>query len=174
MQTDSASRPSRSRSTIFEVAPRSPSSDSTLTTSRGEQVRLSDLITLETRQVVASINRHNQRYAMQINWEYIGTDRMRQAFINEIIDGLQLPYGYTAEDVSGARMSEDEEEEMRTVLWITLLFIFMTLAALFESVTLPVLVLLSVPFVLGFAGPILLLLVVYYELRKRARGDQAS
>ena len=31
-----------------------------------------------------------------------------------------------------------------------------------------------VPFVLGFAGPVLLLLVVYYELRKRARGDQAS
>ena len=31
-----------------------------------------------------------------------------------------------------------------------------------------------VPFVLGFAGPVLLLLVVYYELRKRARGDLAS
>ena len=30
-----------------------------------------------------------------------------------------------------------------------------------------------VPFVLGFAGPVLLLLVVYYELRKRTRGDQA-
>ena len=31
-----------------------------------------------------------------------------------------------------------------------------------------------VPFVLGFAGPVLLLLVVYYGLRKRARGDLAS
>lgn len=31
-----------------------------------------------------------------------------------------------------------------------------------------------VPFVLGFAGPVLLLLVVYYELRKRTHGDQAS
>ncbi len=120
----------------------------TFTTSRGGKVRLGDLITLETRPVIGSINRQNQRYAMQINWEYIGTDRMRQAFIGEIIDGLKLPYGYTAEDVSGARMSEEEEEEMKAVLWLTVLFIFMTLAALFESITLPFLVLMSVPMAL--------------------------
>jgi len=120
----------------------------TFTTSGGNKVRLGDLITLETRPVIGSINRKNQRYAMQINWEYIGTDRMRQSFISEIIDGLKLPYGYTAEDVSGAQMSQEEEEEMKAVLWITLLFIFMTLAALFESLTLPFLVLMSVPMAL--------------------------
>ncbi|MCK4302765.1 MAG: efflux RND transporter permease subunit [Candidatus Eisenbacteria sp.] len=116
-----------------------------ITGANGQQVRLGDVITLETRPVIGSINRENQRYTMQVNWEYIGTDRMRQRFIANILSGLQLPYGYTAEDVSGERMTHKEEEEMQTILWLTLLFIFMTLAALFESFTLPFLVLLSIP-----------------------------
>jgi HAE1 family hydrophobic/amphiphilic exporter-1 len=120
----------------------------TMTTSAGEKVRLADLVSLETRPVIGSINRENQRYAMQINWEYIGTDRMRQKFINDVLEGMELPYGYTAEDVSGERMSQEEEEQVKTMLWLTVLFVFMTLAALFESVTLPFLVLLSIPMAL--------------------------
>jgi HAE1 family hydrophobic/amphiphilic exporter-1 len=103
--------------------------------------------------VIGSINREDQRYSMQVNWEYVGTDRMRQKFLNDILDGIELPYGYTAEDVSGERMTEDEEEEMKQLLWLTVLFIFMALAALFESFTLPLLVLLSIPMALcGVVG----------------------
>jgi HAE1 family hydrophobic/amphiphilic exporter-1 len=125
----------------------------TLTTSHGEKVPLAELITLETRPVVGSINREDQRYSLQINWEYIGTDRMRQEFIGSVLAGLELPYGYVAEDVSGERFTQEEEEELRTILWLTLLFIFMCLSALFESLTLPVLVLLAVPMALtGVVG----------------------
>lgn len=120
----------------------------TMTTSAGDKVRLADLISLETRPVIGSINRNNQRYAMQINWEYIGTDRMRQKFINDVLEGIELPYGYTAEDVSGEKMSEDEDKEVQTMLWLTVGFVFMTLAALFESIALPFLVLLSIPMAL--------------------------
>ena len=120
----------------------------TITTMSGEPVRLGDLITLEMRPVVGSIRRENQRYAMQINWEYIGTDRMRQSYIREILDGLTLPYGYAAEDVSGESLTEEEQEEVQAVLWLTLAFIFLTLAVLFESVTLPFLVLISIPMAL--------------------------
>jgi HAE1 family hydrophobic/amphiphilic exporter-1 len=124
-----------------------------ITTRDGEKVHLAKLISLESRPVIGSINRENQRYTMQLNWEYIGTDRMRQRFIKDILAGLQLPYGYAAEDVSGDLMSEEEEEEMQQVLWVTLLFIFMALAALFESVTLPLLVLLAIPMALtGVVG----------------------
>ncbi|MFH1145192.1 MAG: efflux RND transporter permease subunit, partial [Candidatus Eisenbacteria bacterium] len=124
----------------------------TITTSRGP-VRLGDLIDIETRPVVGSIHREDQRYSTQINWEYIGTDRMRQAFIQEVLAGLELPYGFKAEDVSGEQMTEEEEEEVETVLWVTLLFVFMTLAALFESLSLPFLVLVSVPMALiGVVG----------------------
>ncbi|MGD8393870.1 MAG: efflux RND transporter permease subunit [Candidatus Eiseniibacteriota bacterium] len=119
----------------------------------GEPVRLADLITLETRQMIASINREDQRYSMQINWEYIGTDRMRQHYISEILAGIDLPYGYTAEDVSGERLTEEEEEEAQQMLWLTVLFIFMALAALFESIALPFLVLTALPMALtGVVG----------------------
>ncbi|MBU1698794.1 MAG: efflux RND transporter permease subunit [Candidatus Eisenbacteria bacterium] len=125
----------------------------TMTTPNGEKVRLADLITLEMRPVIGSINREDQKYSRMLNWEYIGTDRMRQHYINDILDGIELPYGYTSEDVSGVRMTEEEEEQMRTVLILTLVFIFMTLAALFESVTLPMLVIISIPMALtGVVG----------------------
>ncbi len=117
----------------------------TMTTSRGEKVRLGDLVTLETRPELTAITRKDQRYSQRVNWEYIGTDRMRQGFIKDIIAGLQLPYGYTAEDVSGQQISEEEKEELTRLLWLTILFIFMTLAALTESLVLPLLIMAAVP-----------------------------
>jgi len=122
----------------------------TIVSPSGEEVHLRRLIRLETRPVFGSINREDQRYSAQINWEYIGTDRMRQAFIGDILAGIQLPYGYTAEDVSGERVTEEEEEEMKLMLWLTVLFIFMCLSGLFESLFLPLLVLLAVP--MGLTG----------------------
>jgi hydrophobic/amphiphilic exporter-1 (mainly G- bacteria), HAE1 family len=123
--------------------------NTTMTTMAGDQVRLADLVRLVQKPVISTISRENQRYSMQVNWEYIGTDKMRQRFIKEILGGLDLPYGYTAEDVSGQQISQEEAEEMDQMLWITAAFIFMTLAALFESLTLPLLVLLSLPMALS-------------------------
>ncbi len=125
----------------------------TMITSRGERVQLGRLISLESRPVVSSINREDQKYSVRLNWEYIGTDRMRQKYIEDILAGIELPYGYTAEDTSGEMMSQDEEDQLKEMLWITLLFILMALAALFESFALPLLVLLSIPMALtGVVG----------------------
>ncbi|MFN2371923.1 MAG: efflux RND transporter permease subunit, partial [Candidatus Krumholzibacteriia bacterium] len=88
-----------------------------MTTSRGQKVQLGRLITIEQRPETSSINRHDQRYSQQINWEYIGTDAMRRRFIAEILAGMQLPYGYTAEDMSGEQLEQQEEEELRQTLW---------------------------------------------------------
>ena len=125
----------------------------TMTTSRGQKVQLGRLITIEQRPEISSINRHDQRYSQLINWEYIGTDAMRRRFIADIVAGIELPYGYTAEDMSGEQLEEEEEEELRQTLWLTLAFIFMALAAMFESFALPFLVLMSIPMALiGVAG----------------------
>jgi HAE1 family hydrophobic/amphiphilic exporter-1 len=126
----------------------------TMTTSRGQKVQLGRLISIESRPEISSINRHDQRYSQMLNWEYIGTDRMRRQFIKDILDGMELPYGYTAEDMSGEQLDEEEEEELRNTLWLTLAFIFMALAAMFESFFLPVLVLMSIPMALAGVGAI--------------------
>lgn len=125
----------------------------TLTSSSGEKVGLGDLVRLETRPEMSVITRQDQRYAQRINWEYIGTDRMRQAFIGELLAGLALPYGFTAEDLSGQQISAEEQAELGRTLQLTALFIFMTLAALTESLFLPLLMILAVPMALvGVVG----------------------
>ncbi|HOX25693.1 MAG TPA: efflux RND transporter permease subunit [Candidatus Krumholzibacteria bacterium] len=125
----------------------------TFTTSRGERIGLGELIRLETRPELSAITRTDQRYAQRINWEYIGTDRMRQAYIRELLDGLDLPYGFTAEDLSGQQISEEEVEELGRTLWLTVLFIYMSMAALMECFALSALMLLAVPMALvGVVG----------------------
>ena len=126
----------------------------TMTTARGQKVQLGRLISIESRPEISSINRHDQRYSQMINWEYIGTDRMRRQYIEDVMAGIQLPYGYTAEDMSGQQITEEEEEELKQTLWLTLAFIFMALAAMFESFFLPLLVLLSIPMALSGVGGI--------------------
>jgi HAE1 family hydrophobic/amphiphilic exporter-1 len=116
--------------------------------SEGEQVRLGDLITIDKRDVSRSITRENQKYTAHVNWEYLGTDAMRQRYIKDILAGIELPYGYEAEEATREFYTEEEEEELSLAIWVSLALIFFVLAALFESVGLPILVLTSVPMAL--------------------------
>jgi len=120
----------------------------TLTTAGGEQVSLGEVITLESRPQLSSIARRDQRYTQTINWEYIGTAKMQAACTREILAGIDLPYGFTAEDRTERLISQEEEEELLRTILLTILFITMTLAALTESLALPLLVLLSLPMAL--------------------------
>ncbi len=125
----------------------------TLTTHRGQTIGLGELIRLETRPELTAITRKDQRYSQRINWEYIGTDRMKQSFIAELLAAVELPYGFTAEDLSGQQITAEEQAELGRTLQLTALFIFMTLAALTESLLLPILMLLAVPMALvGVVG----------------------
>jgi HAE1 family hydrophobic/amphiphilic exporter-1 len=111
----------------------------------GEQVRLGDLIEIEAREVSRSITRENQKYTTHVNWEYLGTDQMRQKFIKDVIAGIRLPYGYRAEEARREFLTQEEEEEIGLALWLAVAFIYIVLAGMLESVTLPFLVLLAVP-----------------------------
>ena len=121
---------------IAELMVRSPA---------GEQVRLGDLIDIEKREVSQSITRENQKYTTHVNWEYLGTDQMRQKYIKDVLAGIQLPYGYRAEEARQEFLTEEEEEQIGLALWLSLAFIFIVIAALMESISLPILVLLTIP-----------------------------
>jgi len=114
----------------------------------GEKVRLSELISIETVPTAGSVIREDQRYLVNLNWEYVGTDRMRKATIKKTLDGLDLPYGYHAEEAEREFFTPEEEEELTLMAVLAAAFIFMVLAALFESVSLPLLVLTSLPMAL--------------------------
>ncbi|MEE9268710.1 MAG: efflux RND transporter permease subunit [Candidatus Krumholzibacteria bacterium] len=119
-----------------------------VTTPSGASVRLADLISIETVPLSGEITREDQRYSTYLNWEYIGTDQMRQAYIKSVIGSMTLPYGYEAEESTREFFTEEEEEELMMALVLAIVFIFMVLAALFESITLPVMVLMSLPMAL--------------------------
>lgn len=117
-------------------------------TTDGRSVRIGDLVSLETVPLSGEITREDQRYTSYVNWEYVGTDQMRQAYLKSVIGSLDLPYGYDAEESRREFFTEEEEEELTTAIVLAVLFIFMVLAAVFESLTLPFLVLMSVPMAL--------------------------
>jgi len=117
-------------------------------TPEGKNIRIADIVTVETVPLSGEITREDQRYASYVNWEYIGTDQMRQAYIKSIIGSLTLPYGYDAEESTREFFTPEEEEELTMALVLAVIFIFMVLAAVFESVTLPILVLISLPMAL--------------------------
>jgi HAE1 family hydrophobic/amphiphilic exporter-1 len=117
----------------------------TLRTGAGREVRLGDVVTLETVPLQGTVVREDQRYAKYVTWEYVGTDAMRTRYLQQVLDGLKLPYGYTAEETQQTFLSEEEESQLGLMLVLAVAFIYMILAALFESFSLPLLVLLAVP-----------------------------
>jgi HAE1 family hydrophobic/amphiphilic exporter-1 len=114
----------------------------------GTEVRLGELVTMETLPLSDAIIRENQRYALLVNWEYVGTDRMRTSYIKRVLDTLDLPYGYAAEEAERQFLSEEEESDLTLTIILAAVFILMVLTALFESFSLPLLVLTSLPMAL--------------------------
>jgi len=123
-------------------------SDMVMSAGNGEQVRLGDLIRVEHREVSRSIVRENQKYTAFLNWEYLGTEAMRQTFIKRNLAAISVPYGYSAKEGTREFFTPEENEELRLAIGLSLAFIFFVLASLFESLSLPLLVLVTVPMAL--------------------------
>jgi multidrug efflux pump subunit AcrB len=102
-----------------------------LLTSQGERVKLGDLVSMESRPVESSVIRENQRYTMYLNWEYVGTDKMRRNYIQKVIDEMRLPYGYTAEEARQEFFTQEENEELTLMAVLAAAFIFIVMAGLF-------------------------------------------
>ncbi len=78
----------------------------------GASVQLGDLVTIETVPLSDAIVRENQRYSMLVNWEYVGTNHMRLSYIESIIETMDLPYGYAAEESQQQFLTEEEESDL--------------------------------------------------------------
>lgn len=128
--------------------------DRVLLTPSGEQVRIGELIAVGMERSPGDITRENQKYSVQVNWEFVGTEKMRSSYLAEILDGIDLPYGYAAKEAQQQFFTQTEEDELGLMIVLATVFIFMVMAALFESLTLPLLVMLSLP--MAMVGVVLL------------------
>ncbi|MBN1466867.1 efflux RND transporter permease subunit [candidate division KSB1 bacterium] len=112
----------------------------------GHSVRLTDVADVRQRTTMPRIERENQQYQRLISFAYRGSSLQGQQFVDSIIKTTQLPAGFK---LQGARtwgwMTKKETSQIEGIIALALLLVFMVTAALFESLRLPFLIILSIP-----------------------------
>ncbi|MBI4544207.1 MAG: efflux RND transporter permease subunit, partial [Gemmatimonadetes bacterium] len=114
----------------------------------GEAVRLADVATLEERQVLSRILREDQQYQRRVAYEFRGPPKLGDRVHEAVIGSTSVPPGYNIVGKEEWRWSVEEKRQIYGVLAVSLVLIFMTTAALFESLRQPLCVLLAVPMAL--------------------------
>lgn len=117
-------------------------------TSGGSGIRLGDVVSIAPVDVLAWIRREDQQYERTVAYEFAGPRRLGDQYYDGIVESTELPVGYVIEEEQGFRWSEDDRRQIYAVLAVSILLIYMVTAALFESVRLPLCVLLTVPMAL--------------------------
>ncbi|HSJ32472.1 MAG TPA: efflux RND transporter permease subunit [Longimicrobiales bacterium] len=122
--------------------------DLQIPTPSGQSVRLADVATLRERQVLNSVIRENQQYQRLVNYEFRGPQKLGDRTRDQVVASTALPPGYSIEKDQAWSWSVEEKQQIYGVLIVSILLIFMVTAAIFESLKLPLTVLLTVPMAL--------------------------
>ena len=119
-----------------------------VTTSTGEPVRLGNLVTIENRELLATIHRMDQQYERAVGYEFRGPPKLGEAEYNAVVDSTPVPPGYEVRKSDNRFLTRDEQSQIYLILVAAILLVYMLTAALFESLLLPLCVLLTVPMAL--------------------------
>ena len=113
----------------------------------GRQLRVGDVVTVAPRDVLASILREDQQYLRTVAYEFRGPVRLGDAVLGTVLARTDVPPGYTVEQDrrAGIVITGADRRQIYLVLSVALLLVYMVTAALFESLSLPLCVLLAVP-----------------------------
>ncbi len=117
-------------------------------TPTGNPVRLGELVTIRDRDVLSTIRREDQQYERTVAYEFRGPYKLGDLYHKTVIDLTAVPPGYTVKAADGWRWSEEEKAQIYMVLGVSVFLVYMVTAALFESLLLPLCVLLTVPMAL--------------------------
>ncbi len=114
----------------------------------GRGVRLGDVVSVEPRDVLATIHREDQQYERSVAYEFRGPRKLGDLMRDALIENTVLPPGYTIKVSEGFRWNTEERGQIYLVLGLSILLVYMVTAALFESLRQPLAVLLTVPMAL--------------------------
>lgn len=127
-------------------------------TMTGSHVRLEDVATLEDSFGPLSIPRKNKHIIGQVQAQYRGLDfGTAQEEAMNALEEIDVPPGYTIEPSGTAKIMEEAFGELELVFIVAALLIYFVMAAQFESLLYPFIIILSLP--LAFSGAILALLI---------------
>ena len=122
--------------------------DTLIKTRGGEYLRLGEISMLEERPVAGSIDRENQQFQQTVMWEFRGPAKAEERYRKSIFASLHLPTGFSASLEERWLMTTGETSQIKMALVFSLLLIFMIMAALYESLIHPFIIMLSVPLAL--------------------------
>ncbi len=114
----------------------------------GRGIRIGDVVAITPEEILARIRREDQQYERTVAYEFRGPRKLGDLVRDAVIDATVLPPGYTIEERDPWRWSDEQREQIYFVLAVSVMLIYMVTAALFESLTLPLCVLLTVPMAL--------------------------
>ena len=123
-------------------------SERLVTTSTGEPLRLGNLVDIEPRDVLSAIYREDQQYERSVGYEFRGPPKLGNTTQETTIRTTATPPGYEVRERGGYRLTREEQTQIYLVLGAAILLVYMLTAALFESLLLPLCVLLTVPMAL--------------------------
>lgn len=132
-------------------------------TPAGEYVQLDQLATLSEAFGPQSIPRENQQIVSQIQVQYSGIDlgsATSQAL--EALGSLDLPDGYEIKPAGSSTLMGDVLSELQMVLIVAALLVYLVMAAQFESLLHPFIIICSLP--LAFVGAVAALIITGHSV----------
>jgi multidrug efflux pump subunit AcrB len=113
--------------------------------------RLNDIGSIEKRRTGLTIQRKNQEYTISVGYEFIGSYDLQFRMAQEQIKRLNetLPMGFRAGGGGGYGWW-NEQKQRTALIFVVVLVIFMICASMFESLRLPLVIVLLIP--ISFIG----------------------
>jgi len=124
--------------------------DALVQSRRGEYIRLAEIVEFSERPIAGSIDRENQQFQQTVSWEFRGPSKAEEKYRKGVFASLHLPPGFSATLEGYEWMTKEETSQIWMAIVVALIVIFMIIAALFESIIQPFIILLTVP--LGLIG----------------------
>ncbi len=119
--------------------------DALFETKKGEFLRLKEVMIVEEKAVDGSIDREDQQFQKTVMWEFHGPSKAADMFKRSIVSSLNLPPGFLASIDEEGLMTGKEKEQIAFAIVLAVVVMYMILAALYESLLRPFIILLSVP-----------------------------
>lgn len=126
---------------------------------RGQQVRICDVASVEESAIPPTIERKDRQRYVTVNAVladgYALSDGVDLG--NKFVEEMELPQGITAQVAGSYEDQQDSNRDLGTLGILIIILVFIVMAAQFESMTYPFIIMLSVPF--AFSGIILALVI---------------
>ncbi len=120
-----------------------------LTTPAGIPFRIKDIIDIEFTTQKGGITRENQEYISMIMWDYLGSAKAADRYHKTLFENIKVPPGFSKSlEEQRWRMTEEEESQIWTSIFLSLFLIYIILGMLYENIFQPFLIMLSIPLAL--------------------------